>query len=485
MATINGYIVSDDSATVTIDFKPYTVHNDHPQWDNIVKNIKLKNAEAVLDSIRAESKINRSAEKSTGKYRVSVEHGVVKMNNEPVHGSLATRIAEMVREGFDVEPMCRFYENLMDNPSKQSIDELYMFLEQNSLPITDDGYFLAYKRVREDFTDVHSGKFDNSPGSEPSMERNEVDDRRNVTCSQGLHFCSADYLPSFSGSRCVILKINPADVVSIPEDYNNAKGRCCRYLVVDEWPDWQDAIAQNRNDADPTKVTAKPDNFKSVVTDYTPKAEEKLEQPAEQAAPRKINYASEAYVRGIVVGGNAVFKDGVDNEFPQNENSFQAGYNDAYAFAKMIEFANWDPSMEDRAFYLIERYAETSKKAWYQDSDVTDQLETVTAATPFWSSPSTLAQIFANWVISMDNGGLNWSSAQSVRELFEDFVKLAIRESENVDVLGKVSKPSTATTPRQRDSKGRFVKQGSKSATSVQSKSLPKRDSKGRFIRRR
>jgi hypothetical protein len=32
----------------------------------------------------------------------------------------------------------------------------------------------------------------------------------------------------------MILKINPADVVSIPSDYNNTKGRTCRYEVVGE-----------------------------------------------------------------------------------------------------------------------------------------------------------------------------------------------------------------------------------------------------------
>ena len=32
----------------------------------------------------------------------------------------------------------------------------------------------------------------------------------------------------------MVLKINPADVVSIPTDYNDAKGRACRYEVIDE-----------------------------------------------------------------------------------------------------------------------------------------------------------------------------------------------------------------------------------------------------------
>jgi hypothetical protein len=32
----------------------------------------------------------------------------------------------------------------------------------------------------------------------------------------------------------MILKINPRDVVSIPNDYNDTKGRACRYEVIDE-----------------------------------------------------------------------------------------------------------------------------------------------------------------------------------------------------------------------------------------------------------
>jgi hypothetical protein len=66
------------------------------------------------------------------------------------------------------------------------------------------------------------------------MERNQVNDNKDVTCSAGLHFCSQGYLGHFSGERVMILKINPRDVVSIPTDYNNTKGRCARYEVVGE-----------------------------------------------------------------------------------------------------------------------------------------------------------------------------------------------------------------------------------------------------------
>ena len=125
-------------------------------------------------------------------------------------------------------------ENLMSNPSHRSVQELYGFLEKGELPITPDGHFLAYKKVRGDYTDCHTGKMDNSVGKVLEMERNAVDDDKDRTCSSGLHFCSKSYLANFGGERTVIVKINPRDVVSIPSDYNNAKGRTCRYEVIGE-----------------------------------------------------------------------------------------------------------------------------------------------------------------------------------------------------------------------------------------------------------
>ena len=66
------------------------------------------------------------------------------------------------------------------------------------------------------------------------MPRNQVNDDKNQTCSEGLHFCSQEYLGSFGGDRVMILKINPKDVVSIPSDYNRSKGRACRYEIIAE-----------------------------------------------------------------------------------------------------------------------------------------------------------------------------------------------------------------------------------------------------------
>jgi hypothetical protein len=140
----------------------------------------------------------------------------------------------MVENEFPIDGFTKFIYNLVENPSKDSREELYGFLEACSLPITDDGHFLAYKRVGDKYMDCYSGLMDNSVGKVVEMPRGQVNADRHETCSSGLHVCSREYLSGFSGSHIMVCKINPRDVVSVPVDYKNAKMRVCRYEVIDE-----------------------------------------------------------------------------------------------------------------------------------------------------------------------------------------------------------------------------------------------------------
>lgn len=156
-----------------------------------------------------------------------------------VSNKLTARVIEMVREGdTGVSTLLNFLEKLMENPSRRAVDELYGFLEANDIVIQPDGDFIAWKRVRSDYLDIHSGTMDNSPGKVLKVARNMVDEDSNRTCSYGLHVCSKAYLPHFGssggGNRIVSVKVNPADVVAIPADYNNAKMRCAGYTVLED-----------------------------------------------------------------------------------------------------------------------------------------------------------------------------------------------------------------------------------------------------------
>lgn len=164
---------------------------------------------------------------------VITENGVT-YEGAPIDDHLKDRVLAMVREGLDPEPWRKFVARIYANPSIASREELGLFLMNADLPITEDGCFLAYKKVTSDYKDCHTRQFDNSVGQLLTMPRDEVDDNRHNTCSRGFHFCSRSYLSCFGGSRVMVVKIDPADVVSIPTDYNFAKGRTWRYEVVAE-----------------------------------------------------------------------------------------------------------------------------------------------------------------------------------------------------------------------------------------------------------
>jgi len=234
------YLLRGDSLTIylTDQKRQHTINREtHPNFDKIVEAIRDGSDEAWETIPNLIDLVATIRDYTSENGDIEVRDGDVYFQGRPFANALTDRLLRLLEEELPVEPLCNFLTNLKKNPSKRAVDELYGFLENNSLPLTPDGHFIAYKKVRDDYTDIHSGKFNNSVGQIVEMARNEVDEDKDRTCSTGLHFCSLEYLPQFGGTygnRVVLLKINPRDVVSIPSDYNNAKGRCCRYEVIAE-----------------------------------------------------------------------------------------------------------------------------------------------------------------------------------------------------------------------------------------------------------
>jgi hypothetical protein len=253
---MNSYIILEDSITLVLNMKQRNIDCSHPNFDEIVEAVRCEDWKAVEKLVDVVKTIKTFVGDDSG-LNVDVNAGVITYNGREIHSTLTNRIFTMIEEGFNATPLINFLRNLMENPSKRAVDELYGFLEYGKMPITPDGCFLAYKRVRDDYKSVHDGKTDNSIGNVVEMPRNAVDEDSQQTCSYGLHFCSHEYLGYFSGDRVVVLKVNPRDVVAIPVDYNNTKGRACRYEVVGELSpeDVQKALGQNVWDT-------------SVVSDY-------------------------------------------------------------------------------------------------------------------------------------------------------------------------------------------------------------------------
>lgn len=246
------FLIQGNNIVVVINNQPHTISKTHITYQKVLDAIKSNDWVTVQDIIEPKKVVL-----NYGQGNIEIQGETLFWRGREMHNALTTRMISMLQEGFPIEPLVLFMENLMNNPSKRAVDELYRFLEKNNLPITPDGQFLAYKKVRENYMDCHSGTFDNSVDKVCEMERNHVDDDKDRTCSTGLHFCSQEYLKSFGGERTMIVKVNPRDVVSIPSDYNDSKGRTCRYEVVGE-------LGVNPEDAFTSSVQENANDYQSV-----------------------------------------------------------------------------------------------------------------------------------------------------------------------------------------------------------------------------
>lgn len=116
-----------------------------------------------------------------------------------------------------------------------SVEDLLRFLEKGDLPVADDGSIIAYKILRQKsegvFVDCHSGNVTQKVGSYVVVDESMVDKNRRNECSNGLHIARRGYLGGFSGDICVLCKIDPEDVITVPHNDPN-KVRVCGYHIL-------------------------------------------------------------------------------------------------------------------------------------------------------------------------------------------------------------------------------------------------------------
>ena len=224
------YIITDETITAVINGKSYTIRRDHANAKMVINAIAEGRAEGDVEKLMD---ITKALDAYLGN-SVEVKDGSVYHRGEVVDERIARRILNFMEEDLPVEPMTRFLENLYNNPSHNSRAQLYQFLEHKNMPLTEDGCFLAYKSVDENYMDHHTGKFSNRVGQVLTIARRSVDDNPENGCSYGFHAGSLEYASNFGGGerRVVIVKISPEDVVSVPNDCEFQKLRTAKYEVV-------------------------------------------------------------------------------------------------------------------------------------------------------------------------------------------------------------------------------------------------------------
>jgi hypothetical protein len=312
MKNVPAYIVTDESITVVVAGKPYTISKSNASFNEVKNRIATQNFDGIEQLFNPAAAVN-----SFTKGNVVVQNGQVLFKGQAVHNYVVDKVLAFMRDGLPYQPLLNFLENLLQNPSFRAVSELYRFLEKSNLPITEDGHFLAYRKVREDYKDFYTGTIDNSVGQSPKMARNLVDEDKARTCSAGLHFCAYSYLSQYHGGqgRTMVVKINPANVVAIPEDYNDAKGRCCEYLVISEI---QNEVEQNFG----ALYRENPE------TAFNDGADEEYDD--EGSASRDAGYTAgvEDAESGLVRNADEALQDVQDGTI--NDSCFIAGYNEGY-----------------------------------------------------------------------------------------------------------------------------------------------------------
>lgn len=221
------FMILNESVVLNFEGQTHTIPNTDKRYARVIQAIKAGQLDAIPELVD----ITRSLEGMVE--GMELRDGLLYDNGEALPAQLSDRILRFRDEGLTFAPLFKFWANLKQNPSFNSRLALYKFLEHNGHPLTEEGEFIAYRGVTEDFKDKHTKTFDNAPGAVCEMPREKVDDNPNNTCSHGLHVACFEYAKSF-GEKLVEVKVNPKDVVTVPTDYNGTKMRVCRFEVVQE-----------------------------------------------------------------------------------------------------------------------------------------------------------------------------------------------------------------------------------------------------------
>ena len=224
------YIQNSKAIIIFANNETHRVSVDDPKYLSLTKVFELpkdQQEQAALEIIfdGTVETIDFTELEKLG-FRSTVEDGVLTLYDAQgtiVAKPITQKIVSMHEDGFDVSNIGRFWQNLKHNPSKNSIDQLMDFLSYKELPITTDGYIVAYKGVDNNGYSMHgnldtevlqgevnrtNGKILNKVGDVIEVRRNNVNDDPSVHCSTGLHVGSYNYADSF-GTRLLTVKINP------------------------------------------------------------------------------------------------------------------------------------------------------------------------------------------------------------------------------------------------------------------------------------
>ena len=261
------YTTSDENTSITFldtDGQVHVITTGHPhmrELEDMVLNHKAGfineiDEERCLDLIDSGRMIQKNLAPYSNEFRYD---GGVMYYKTNILGDAITKTMMKALANEDNEnnasAIINFVRKLYDGVDSYSvINNLYSWVRERNLTITSEGNIVAYKAVNmtdeeNEVFESLSGGIENSVivdgvavpqarvpqkiGSVVEMNRSLVDDNPNNHCSSGLHAGSWDYASTFGGTHVLTVVIDPADIVSVPNDHSGMKMRTCRYKITD------------------------------------------------------------------------------------------------------------------------------------------------------------------------------------------------------------------------------------------------------------
>jgi len=276
----NSYLVckiGKDDVQIIIDGLPKSISKQFKEAEQVIAYARNYNASrdqdernAILEKVKTLlTPANRIQHATDGRFEFDGGNKMyLKGTTDPIPNFLAKKLMKWLEEKLPLDGLINFWKHLLLNPDRAVRKQLYGFLEHNGHPITEKGYFLAYKackvknvydketgeekvqfKYNEDtgeqetkytqslsFAPYHSGAHGMviKCGTPITMPREDCDSDPERTCSAGLHVGSMEYVHDFGYSDGVILEVlvSPRNVVAVPNDYNNTKMRTCEYFPI-------------------------------------------------------------------------------------------------------------------------------------------------------------------------------------------------------------------------------------------------------------
>jgi hypothetical protein len=234
---------------VVLDGELTTIPSAHANYDRIVRYLDAggDDTEVVRSLLDVRGYLTRGF--TALSERVAFDGHQITFDGDPIDTTLSRHLLRLLREGGNVRPVVHFLEKLAANPSRKSKKHLWTWLQDRDFTLTEDGDFIAYKAVQDTPDNlsitagrntvrvndtIHTGHIPNPIGAIVSIPRSTVDPNRDNGCSTGLHVGTWAYAEHFAAGtgKVLTVKVNPRDVVAVPRDYEYAKMRVCRYLVL-------------------------------------------------------------------------------------------------------------------------------------------------------------------------------------------------------------------------------------------------------------